>query len=378
MRRNALLRACLVLALGTAACQDQRTEPTDPSDGNRPELGQAVAVDRNQIKLPASVRISDQYFADMARRAVTPTACPASTPLIDWLVGRILEIPAANRNALFSRLADLVPAYDALLFQTEATPQFFGYNGEYNHIMTKVDRDVKRFWDIRSDDIQLVAMHGTMLLDQARVARVYRHPEFTGLPAATANAFALAVFNAMQHPSLNGGNHPILTFNAFALSAPELGIPDKIVMGDGVLDGYRVLGFNDVAPQAVYAHEFGHHIQYENNYFEDPIVTDPATDDAEDTRYTELMADAFSAYYLTHSRGAALNKKRVKQFLQVFFNIGDCAFDNPGHHGTPAQRMRAAQFGFDVADRAQKQGHILPSDAFHDLFVTAYPTFVAP
>ena len=74
----------------------------------------------------------------------------------------------------------------------------------------------------------------------------------------------------------------------------------------------------------------------------------------------------------------ALNQKRVAQFLQVFFNIGDCAFTDPGHHGTPAQRMRAAQFGFNVADRAQKQGHILPSDEFHDLFVAAYPSFIAP
>jgi hypothetical protein len=40
--------------------------------------------------------------------------------------------------------------------------------------------------------------------------------------------------------------------------------------------------------------------------------------------------------------------------------------------------MRAAQFGFDVADQAQKQGHILTSDQFHDLFVAEYTTFVAP
>ena len=90
------------------------------------------------------------------------------------------------------------------------------------------------------------------------------------------------------------------------------------------------------------------------------------------------MADAFSAYYLTHSRGAALNRKRVAEFLQVFFNIGDCAFDNPGHHGTPNQRMRSAEFGFEVADQAQKQGHILTADEFHALFVAAYPTITAP
>ena len=114
-------------------------------------------------------------------------------------------------------------------------------------------------------------------------------------------------------PTVNGGNHPLFTFNAFAISAPEIGIPDKIVMGDGVLDAYAAIGFDDVAPQAVFAHEFGHHIQFERNYFDElPAGADPATvDQAELTRHNELMADAFAGYYLTHKRGAALNAKRV-------------------------------------------------------------------
>jgi hypothetical protein len=90
------------------------------------------------------------------------------------------------------------------------------------------------------------------------------------------------------------------------------------------------------------------------------------------------MADAFAAYYLTHKRGAALNKKRVAQFLEVFFNVGDCAFDDPGHHGTPNQRMKAANFGFNLAHEAQKQGHILTADQFHAAFVRAYPGLVTP
>ena len=109
--------------------------------------------------------------------------------------------------------------------------------------------------------------------------------------------------------------------------------------GDGILAGYGAVGFGDVAPQAIYAHEFAHHIQNQNDYFNDPLATQG--DPPEQTRYTELMADAYSAYYLTHKRGATMNRKRVEQFLQVFFQIGDCAFDNPGHHGTPNQRMAA-------------------------------------
>jgi hypothetical protein len=247
--------------------------------------------------------------------------------------------------------------------------------------MTKVERDVKRFWDIQSADIQVLAMHGTMLADPTRTVPTYEHPAFLGLDAATAEAWAADVQNVIEtEPTTNGGNHPLFTFNAFAISAPSLGIPDKIVMGDGVLDAYNAIGFNDVAPEAIFAHEFGHHIQFERNYFDElPPGADPATvDDAELTRHNELMADAFAGYYLTHKRGAALNKKRVAEFLQVFFQAGDCAFTNPGHHGTPVQRMRASRFGFTVADEAQKQGHILTAAQVHARFEAVYPSIVAP
>jgi hypothetical protein len=40
--------------------------------------------------------------------------------------------------------------------------------------------------------------------------------------------------------------------------------------------------------------------------------------------------------------------------------------------------MKAANFGFDVAAQAHKQGHILTADQFHALFVAAYSDIVAP
>ncbi|HEY8196783.1 MAG TPA: neutral zinc metallopeptidase [Gemmatimonadales bacterium] len=326
--------------------------------------------------------MSDQYFTDMARRAVTPTACPASTPVVDWYLDKVFDV-INNEPDIFFQLydnwADLVPTYEALIFQTAAMPQYFGYNGEYNQRMTKTERDVKRFWDINSADIQVVAMHGPVLLNEARVVPTYKSDIFLGLDNATAVLWASqdrAGLLASQR--FNGGNHPFFSFNAFALSAPELGLPDKIVMGDGILEGYKAVGYDDVALPAVFAHEFGHHIQYERGYIDEPVPGAPAANAAEQTRYTELMADAFSAYYLTHKRGGTMNKKRVEQFLQVFFQIGDCSFESSGHHGTPAQRMRAAQYGFKIADEAQKQGHILTAAQFHAGFVTVYPSLVAP
>ena len=360
------------------------TPPTGPSTKEGAALamqstpGSAGTLDRSRAVLPPSGRA-----ADLNRRtadpAIDPTdyVCAAPTPLITWYLDQEDAIEPEIYDILWNNLADLVPTYEALLLHEEGEggPEYFGYNGEYTRVMLKTEKDIRRFWDIRSDDIQLLGLHGTMLTDTARVAAAYR--EIFGVPAAIAAQLAAEVREAVLASAvLDGGNHPFFSFNAFAFSTSDGSIPDKIVMGDGMLAGYEELGFGDVAPQAVYAHEFAHHIQYENEYFDDLDGT--GASQAEMTRYTELMADAMSAYFLTHKRGLALNQKRVEEFLRAFFEIGDCAFSNPGHHGTPDQRMAAAQFGFDLADSAQKQGHILTAEQFYAAFVAAYPTLVAP
>ena len=388
MTRKLSFALCLTVVMSMAGCQDQKTEPTAPAAGAGPELAQRATspkADRNTIKLPAGLRIRDQQLGSVTRRVIDPDdfVCPPSTPLIDFLIGTIDESIATEPD-IFSTLinlaADAVPTFDAIFFETEATPQFFGYNGEYTHRMTKVERDLKRFWDIASADIQLVGMHGTMLLDVDRVARVYENfgPNLFGQPIPHDLALELAgiVRDALlASVTMDGGNYPLFSFNAFAVAGDQ-SIPDKIVMGDGVMASYKEIGFDDVAPEAIYAHEFGHHVQFQKGYFDDPLAT--TGDLAERTRYTELMADALGAFYLTHKRGAAMNQKRVAQFLEVYFNVGDCAFDNPGHHGTPNQRMRAANFAFNLADQAQKQGHIPTADEFHAAFVAAYPDLIAP
>jgi hypothetical protein len=389
MQRNVLLGLCLAVAFGTAGCQDRATEPTGPSvEAPNPytTLGR-VALERGRIVLPSSVRMSDRYFADLPRRAITPgdyVCNPEPSPVFQIFIDEFREF-ANDEPAIFDLIfnvhwADLIPQWEALYLLTEDTRQVFGYHGEYTRVLQQTEVDTKRFWDIRSGDIQLVAMKGSMLLDRRRVADTYRIPfipPYFGLKKKQASSVASEVGDAMlESVVLDRGNHTLFSFNAFAITDEEGTIPDKIVMGDGILDAYGVVGYGDVAPQAIYAHEFGHHIQFENGYFEDDVPG--ATTQAELTRYTELMADAFSAYYLTNKRGQGMKKKRVKEFLDVFFQIGDCDFGSDGHHGTPNQRMRAAQFGFNVADQSSVKNEILTSDQFHDLFVAEYPRLVAP
>ena len=61
------------------------------------------------------------------------------------------------------------------------------------------------------------------------------------------------------------------------------------------------------------------------------------------------MADSFASYWAVHKKGLTLNAKRVVDTLLSFYTVGDCAFDDDGHHGTPLQRERAAAWGAELA-----------------------------
>ena len=304
--------------------------------------------------------------------AVTPTPCDANTLVSQWLDEQLADWDSDIITlAVVTGMLDF-PTYDALLFENSPENQYFGTNGQYTHIVNKTFKDLNRFWDIDSDGIIVVGLHGTMLQDRERVIRIDQI--LFGDDRATAEFWADLILDLLAAvPQYRNGNHPIFSFNAFAqpsFAFPPYGtIPDKIVMGDGIMDAYSAIGFGDVAPQAILAHEYAHHIQFQLDLF----AGDPS---AEATRRTELMADAFAAYYLSHARGASMQWKRVKQFLQVFLNIGDCAFTSTNHHGTPTQRMAAAEWGYSVADNAQKQGHILSAEEFVALFDAQLPYIV--
>jgi hypothetical protein len=385
--RSLSLGSLLVATFVVVGCH----EPTAPTSATlnpsaAPELargglagGRIVVNSKLPAPLSSKLPIS-QAFREFGTRAINPgdyVCSNESSPVVQVLdaeIQRTIDAGPAELRRLIEILnlgGDILPTYEAIYFQTPETPQYYGYNGDFTKAVTKTERDIKRFWDIPSSQIQVVAMHGTMLLDQERTTRAY--VELFGIPEPVAKEYAKALADSLAaSTTLNGGNYAYFTFNA--VSARGDGFEDKIVMGDGILEAYAQIGYGDVAPQAIFAHEFAHQIQYENEYFEDlGNVSAP-----EETRYTELMADAMAAYYLTHKRGGTLNAKRVAQFLQVFYQIGDCQFTNPGHHGTPNQRLAAAQFGFRLADEAQKQGQILSAEAFHDLFLAYYPNIIAP
>ncbi|MFB7111670.1 hypothetical protein [Streptomyces sp. NPDC056190] len=268
------------------------------------------------------------------------------------------------------------PTYDALVFGSESKANTFGVNGEYTQKLTAEMKNLKRFWDIDSAGIELIPMHG---------ADVYSSPErlartlsvlYGGTAEDNLDLAELFIELVDSEPVLQGGANPIFTFNAFAYSEVDdpdpLGISDRIIMGDGIIQGMTEVGLGDVAPRAIVGHEFGHHVQYQNNLFESDLAGPEAT------RRTELMADAFGTYYLTHARGEALNAARVLKSEKSFYQVGDCSFTSSGHHGTPNQRLASSSWAAGVANDAANQGHVLPSLKLDELFEAKLPDLVKP
>lgn len=324
----------------------------------------------------ARVHLTPSPAEQAVGRVIDPGDYECGPTALDAYVGDLLAgMTDDDLEFLFTSGVLDFPTLDALVFGASGDPAY-ALRADYRTELSHAFRDARRFWDIPSADIQLLAMHGDVLLDQGRLQRLLT--VVYGLSPADAAGYAAQVVARMQDPVFGRGSNPLFTLNAFAFTGegdPDpfvASLPDKLIFGDGVLDALKKLGLGDVGPRAVLAHEFGHHVQFENDVFDNTEPTPEAT------RRTELMADALGTYFSTHSRGLALNAKRVLQAESTFYIVGDCAFDNPGHHGTPNQRLRAATWGVNLADSARKQGHILPSATVIRLFDAALPTMVAP
>ncbi|WP_157545329.1 hypothetical protein [Microtetraspora fusca] len=391
----ALLAAAAVAAALTigAPASAQATSPTsalesainslhvdDATKARYLETIKALPADWQEraARFKAGLGVTGSAWNEVALSAINPNdyQC-ADTRLSGWLDER-LEGADFGTIWIVVILGGLdIPAYDALLFNSGDTPQTYGENGEYTTTVTHELRDLKKFWDIKSDDIRGVAMHGDVLKDADRTARVLE--VLWGLPAGEGKDLADLLIEVLAADPVLNADNPIFTFNAFAFTAegdPDpivQGIPDKIIMGDGIMKGMAGIGLDDeVAAKSILSHEFGHHVQYEDNLFDSPLTGPEAT------RRTELMADAFAGYFLTHKRGGTLNAKRLLPAVQSFFEVGDCSFSSDGHHGTPNQRLTSSSWAVGLAQGEQKKGHIMPSMTFANLFDAQLPIIVKP
>jgi len=240
---------------------------------------------------------------------------------------------------------------------------YFGANGEYTNYVKKRVRSLEKFWSMPGL-ITVNGQHTETLLDMDFMRFVYEN--FSD-PALSEEEIVeiLAIAETFNAASDQIPENPFYASDGFAT------FDRTIVVGDGIITLLEDTGIDPkVVWSSILAHEWGHQMQFLNfGTWQYPLPAFSNT--PESTRMTELEADFITGYYLTHKRGATYNWKRVEDFLTAFFNIGDCGFESPGHHGTPLERLAAARAGYDLANGAQKKGKILSQQAVHDAFLTA-------
>lgn len=376
----------------SALAASSATSPAAASPSPSPSSAAAqAALARLTAKLPADWK--DRQAATFARlgidrspvrdvldarlaEAINPDDYVCGPTKLDAYVDSLLADVDPNTLLVLALVGVLdFPTYEAIYYGSPKDPGFALTPASASVLSTSFGY-AQRFWDVKLDDVQLLAMHGTMLTDVDRVARVVAL--LYGTPPADSLATAREIVKIVRtSPGLERGRNPIFTLNAFAFSAQGETDPvvsrlrDKLVFGDGILDALRALGLKQVGPKAVMGHEMAHHVQYEDNLF-DSELTGP-----EATRRTELMADSFGTYFSTHKKGLGLNANQLLLVQDTFYDVGDCQFTSNGHHGTPNQRRAAASWGIATA-AAGDQVSVLPSLRLAARFDRILPKLVAP
>lgn len=331
---------------------------------------------RERLADPALDRPGEAALRDAINRAINPEDYECGATPLDAYVDEILEdVDFFTVLILILTGALDIPTYDALIYGTEGDPDY-ALPGDAKGL-NKAFSKAQKFWDIDSSDIQLIGMYGETIVDVDRSSRTLE--TVFGYSPEEADEFAELIAEVvLDDPGMAGGNHPLLSLNAFAFSAdgstdPLIStIPDRIVMGDGIIKATEWMGLGSTGAQAILAHEFAHHVQFEEGLFDSDLPENEAT------RRTELMADAYASYFAAHRKGLNLRKDVILQVQESFYNVGDCSFESPGHHGTPNQRLAAAAWGADLAIDAQKQGHVLTVDELTELFEAQLPILLEP
>ena len=234
---------------------------------------------------------------------------------------------------------------------------YFGEEGEYTRHVLKVQRDLERFWDTDME-IQVLGQHSSTLSNPDDLLEILWR-SIADLENKEDLLPQVKEYLEYNHLSKNLPENPLFSSEGYS------NFRNQIVIGDGLIRMFSETGIDPkIVWTGILSHEWAHQIQI--NYFEGYDLPFQYIE----TRVVELEADFMSGYYMTHKRGATYNWKRVEQFFSLFYQAGDCAYEEQFHHGTPQERMAATRAGYELAASAQKKGKILSVEQMHEYFLT--------
>jgi len=185
-----------------------------------------------------------------------------------------------------------------------------------------------------------------------------------GDPNSDATFQAEVNFQGQFWSGIPANVHPWNDCNgANALSLPSGDILYGVTLFQQLVTAYG----GDAAPiSGVLAHEWGHQIQFDNGWFANSQPSSPPI---------ELEADAFSGFYM--ALGESYSWSSIDNYFSAVASFGDYDFNSPTHHGTPQERLAAAQLGFQTAIQAIQTGTQLTYADLHQIFSTAINGFSA-
>ena len=279
-----------------------------------------------------------------------------SSPSAKWLQEQTINVPNEDLSNFFDWHLYVIPfAYKLYVKQNDDyTEEYFGLNGEYTEEIKSIHGKAEEFWSNTdaSDigDIFLLCAHGSDLADRDKLISTLKFL-FDGSYDThyTVQDHANDIQDLITR--LPGGyNYPLLTFNAFATDEMNDNDP-SIIICDGYFQFQKFVGMESEGPEYAHTHEFAHHLQFLLG------VTDTESGLSQFSRKQELMADAFSAYFLAHDSGGDMTSDEISNIHTVAYSVGDCETSNHAHHGTPNERRCATVWGARMAD--SEEGSVL-------------------
>ncbi|MDD3875239.1 MAG: hypothetical protein PHT69_01315 [Bacteroidales bacterium] len=120
---------------------------------------------------------------------------------------------------------------------------------------------------------------------------------------------------------------------------------------------YTIASYGELPVAGILAHEFGHRVQFIHGW-----------NDYSANSHRELEADAFSGFYMALRKQWAWSQ--IQNYYANVYATGDYNFNHTSHHGTPQQRLAAANFGVQVGADALQSGTEYTYLELHTIFNT--------